>query len=80
MDPQRLKDAYERLQILDDRLTYRLRQRPVNRGNTEQLEDRVRDLSEYVVDLKEILNELFLSIASKPKPAANPAGPPEAAN
>jgi hypothetical protein len=74
MDPQRLKDAYERLQILDDRLTYRLRQRPANRGNTEQLEDRVRDLSEYVVDLKEILNELFLAIASKPRPAAPPAG------
>lgn len=68
MDPQRFKDAYERLQHLDDRLTYKVRPRTGGMGHltVEQLEDRHRDLANYVLEIKEVMQELFLSIAGKP--------------
>ena len=70
MDPQRLKDAYQKLQMLDERLTYKVRPKPggaLTRPNPEQLEQSLRDLATYTVELKEILQELFLSIAGKAK-------------
>jgi hypothetical protein len=69
MDPQRLKDAYQRLQGLDERLTYKIRPKPggtMTRPQPEQLEQGMRDLATYTVELKEILQELFLAIAGKP--------------
>jgi hypothetical protein len=74
MDPQRLRDAYQKLQVLDDRLTYKVRPKPggsLTRPNPEQLEQSLRDLATYTVELKEILEELFVAIATKP---AGPAG------
>lgn len=71
MDPQRLKEAYKKLQTLDDRLTHRVRPRPgggLTRPSPEQLEQSLRDLASYTVELKEVLEELFLSIAGKPRP------------
>ena len=48
MDPQRLKDVFERLEALDDRLGHRLRARGgPSRGSLEQVEDRVRDLARF---------------------------------
>lgn len=68
MDPKRFKQAYERLQILDERSTYRVRMQPGrSRMTLEQLEDRCRDLAQYTVELKEILDELFKAIASQPE-------------
>jgi len=70
MDPQRLKDAYQKLQMLDDRLTYKVRPKAggaLTRPNPEQLEQSLRDLATYTVELKDILQELFLAIAGKPK-------------
>jgi hypothetical protein len=70
MDPQRLKDAYQKLQMLDERLTYKVRPKPggaLTRPNPEQIEQSMRDLATYTVELKEILQELFLSIAGKAK-------------
>jgi hypothetical protein len=76
MDPQRLKDAYQKLQMLDERLTYKVRPRPggaLVRPTTEMLEQTVRDLAAYTVELKEIVNELFLAIAAPPsKPSDRP--------
>ena len=69
MDPQRLKDAYQKLQSLDERLTHKIRPRsggPLVRPNPEQLEQSLRDLSSYTVELKEVVQELFLAIAGKP--------------
>lgn len=69
MDPQRLKDAYQKLQSLDERLTHKVRPRaggPMVRPSPEQLEQALRDLAYYTVELKEVVHELFLSIASKP--------------
>lgn len=70
MDPQRLKDAYQRLQSLDERLTHKVRPRSagsLSRPTQEQMEQSLRDLATYTVELKEIVQELFLSIAGKPK-------------
>ncbi len=69
MDPQRLKDAYQKLQTLDDRLTHKVRPRSggsLTRPSSEQLEQSLRDLATYTVELKEVVQELILAIASKP--------------
>jgi len=65
MDAQKLQSVYHRLDNLDERLTHRVRPRqPSNMGrlNPRQLEDRVKDLSEYTVELKEIVGELVASL------------------
>jgi hypothetical protein len=69
MDPQRLKDAYQKLQSLDERMTHKVRPRAggaLVRPSQEQLEQAMRELAAYTVELKEVVHELFLSIASKP--------------
>ena len=67
MDAKRFKEAYEKLQILDDRSTYKVRPRSgsLSHATIEQLEERHRDLANYTIELKEILDELFLAIGSK---------------
>jgi hypothetical protein len=69
MDPQRFRDAFARLQVLDERLTHKvrpLRSRPLTRPTADRLEAELRDLAEYTVEMKEILAELFQAIGSKP--------------
>ena len=69
MDPQRLKDAYQKLQSLDERMTHKVRPRAggaLVRPSPEQLEQALRELASYTIELKEVVHELFLSIASKP--------------
>jgi hypothetical protein len=68
MDPQRLKDVYERLDLLDDRLGHRLRHRGAGpaRLTLEQLEDRVRDLTTYTTELRELVSDLIQAIAARP--------------
>jgi hypothetical protein len=70
MDPQRLKDAYQKLQSLDDRMTHKVRPRSGSlvRASTDQLELAVRELANYTVELKEVVDELFQAIASRPRP------------
>jgi hypothetical protein len=70
MDAQRLKDAFQKLQLLDERLTYKVRPKPgatLSRPTSEQLEQSLRDLAAYTVELKEVVQELFLAIAGKAK-------------
>lgn len=69
MDPERMKEAYERLRVLDDRLTYQVRPSrggSLVRAGTEQIEDRLRNLAEYTVELRAIVEELFLALGSRP--------------
>jgi hypothetical protein len=69
MDPNRFKEAYARLETLDDRLAHRIRSRSVRARSTptiEGLDERVRDVAEYLLDLKDIVRELMLAIAAKP--------------
>ncbi|HEV3458056.1 MAG TPA: hypothetical protein VHG32_15935 [Thermoanaerobaculia bacterium] len=71
MDAQRLRDAYQRLQSLDDRLTHKVKPRsggPLVRPSPDHLELALRDLATYTVELKEIVEELVLAIAGRPKP------------
>lgn len=70
MDPQRLKRAYAKLRSLDERMTFKVRPRPgggLSRTGTEQLEEKMRDLANYTIELKEVVQELMLAIGSKPK-------------
>ncbi len=72
MDPERFQAAYQRLQNLDERLAHKVRPRShasLSRASHEQLEDRVRDLAEYTLELKEVMDEMFQAIAAAP-PAA----------
>jgi hypothetical protein len=68
MDPQKLKEVYEQLEALDDRLGHRLRGRGgPSRLSQEQLEDRLRDLVTYTSELRELTRDLVLCFA---KPVA----------
>lgn len=71
MDPQRLKDAYQKLQLLDEMHTHKVKPRvggALVRPSQEMLEQQMRDLASYTVELKEVVQELFLAIAGRPKP------------
>lgn len=70
MDPERLKQAYAKLQSLDERMTYKVRPRTggsLTRASADQLEERHRDLATYTVELKEVVQELIMAIGSKAK-------------
>jgi len=67
MDPNRLKDAYQQLEALDDRLTHKVRPRAGTISPTaDQIDARLRDLAAYTIELKEILREFMLAFAKKP--------------
>lgn len=73
MDSQRFRDAHERLEQLDARLTHRVRPRSsMQPPSAEQLAEQMRELQSYTVELKEILRELFGAIAGRPE-AGRPA-------
>ena len=73
MDPKRLKRAFQKLESLDDRMTYKVRRGSgsLSRLTVEQLEERHRDLAEYTVELKDILRETILAVGSRPKPPSS---------
>jgi hypothetical protein len=77
MDPQRMKEAYQKLQGLDERLTHKIRPRSggsMTRPSAEQLEQGMRDLATYTIELKEVIQELFLAIAGRPQQGPPPGG------
>jgi hypothetical protein len=72
VDANRFKEAYARLEVLDDRLTYRVRSRSVKARSAptiEQLDERLRDVAEMLLEVKDVVRELMLAIASKPQAA-----------
>jgi hypothetical protein len=79
MDPQKMKDAYQRLELLDDRLTYKIRAgtRTTIQPGPDQINAKVKDLAEYTLELKDILQEFILAFASRK--AAPAPGPPTSA-
>lgn len=65
MDPQKLKDVYERLELLEDRLGHKLRSRPgPSRASAEQLEDRIKELVVYTTELRELVRDFVLCFAN----------------
>jgi hypothetical protein len=70
MDPQKMKAAWDHLEHLDDRLTYKVRSKncsSLRSPGMEQLDERLRELSEFTLELKEIVRELFLAMARNSK-------------
>ncbi len=68
MDSKRFKKAWTHLESLDDRLTHRIRYKNETSRmapSNEALDERLRDLARYSLELKEITRELFLSLARK---------------
>ena len=70
MDAQRLKEAFQKLEALDERLTYKIRPRSVQlRSPTaDQVDDKLRELAGYTIELKEILREFMLAFARRKRP------------
>jgi len=68
MDAQQIKEVYERLELLDDRLGHRLRHRGGGPGrlSLDQLEDRVRDLTAFSTELRDLVRDLIQAIAARP--------------
>lgn len=69
MDPQRFKATYQRLKALDERLTHKVRPRgggSFARPGIEQIEEKLRDLAQYTVELREIVEEMMVAIAAAP--------------
>ena len=71
MDPNRFKETFAKLELLEDRLSYKVRSRSIQNRSAEpeKLDERVRDLAEMVLELKDVVRELMLSIAAKPPTA-----------
>lgn len=75
MDPKRFKDAYDRLQYLDDNLTYKVRRHGRTRLHSpslEEVDDALKTLGDFTTELKDVVRELFLAIGSKPKTEDGP--------
>ena len=76
MDPQRMKAAYQQLESLEDRLSYKIRPRPTNISpSVDQVDAKLKDLANFTLELKDILREFMLSFATRPQP---PGGAPRA--
>lgn len=68
MDAKRFQEAYERLKVLDDLYTYKVRPRrggSMGHMTLEQLEEKQRDLAEFAIGIREVVEQLFEAIATK---------------
>lgn len=66
MDPDRFRAAYNRLQALDENSTYKIRPRTdMHRPTLEDLDTRGRELAQYTIGLREIVEELMQAIAGR---------------
>ncbi len=69
MDGQKLKEVYERLEQLDERLGHKLRARPgPSRLTGEQIEDRLKEVVEYTSELRALVRDLVLCFARPQAP------------
>jgi hypothetical protein len=68
MDPKKFKEAYQRLESLDDRMSHKIRPRSRSMAGVtaDQLEDKMQDLAKYTLEIKEVVRDLFLAIAAQP--------------
>lgn len=75
MDPQRFKDAYQRLEYLDENLTYKVRRHGRDRLHSpsiEEVDEALKTLGDFTTELKDVVRELFLAIGSKPQGKNDP--------
>ncbi|MDX1631815.1 MAG: hypothetical protein R3234_08130 [Thermoanaerobaculia bacterium] len=70
MDPKRFKETYTKLELLEDRLSYKIRSRSVRSRSApsiDNLDDRLKDVAEFTLELKDVVKELMQAIAAKPQ-------------
>ena len=75
MDSKRLKEAYQRLETLDERLRYKVKPRPSGMASSptaDQVDAKLRDLATYTLELKDIMREFMLAFARVRKRPADP--------
>lgn len=75
MDPQKLKEAYQHLESLEERLGYRVSPRISGSRITptvDQVDARLRELASFTLELKDVVRELFLAIAARPSATPPP--------
>ncbi len=68
MDPNRLKEAYQRLEALDERLAYKIRPRSTASmvsPTAEQVDPKLKDLAEDTLELKDTMREAMLAFARR---------------
>ena len=72
MDSNRLKEAYQRLEFLDERLRYKIKPRAGTMASptADQVDAKLRDLATYTLELKDIMREFMLAFARQRKPEA----------
>ena len=72
MDTKRLKEAFQRLEDLDARLTYKIRPRSssgsLRAPTVDQVDARLRDVARYTIELREIMREFMLAFARVKRP------------
>ncbi len=70
MDSNRLKEAYQRLEALDERLRYKVKPRSSTMvsPSVEQIDAKLRDLATYTLELKDVMREFMLAFARVRKP------------
>ncbi len=70
MDSNRLKEAYQRLEALDERLRYKVKPRSSSMvsPSVDQIDTKIRDLANYTLELKDIMREFMLAFARTRKP------------
>ena len=69
MNAKQLAEVGQRLELLDERLTYKIRPRrqvSMSPASTQQLEERLKDLAEFSIELKELLQDLVRALGDEP--------------
>jgi hypothetical protein len=70
MDPNRLKEAYQQLESLEDRLAFKIRPRSsMTTPSMDQVDNKIKDLANFTLELKDIMREFMLAFA---KPGTAP--------
>ena len=79
MDPKRLKEAYQKLESLEERLAYKIRPHTGSMitPTADQVDAKLRDLANFTLELKDVVREFMLSFA-KPKAPGGGTPPPQA--
>lgn len=66
MDPERMKQAYQRLEALDERLSYKIRPKTsYTQPSADQINAHLNDVANFTLELKDIVRDLMMAFASR---------------
>ncbi len=77
MDSTRLKVAFQRLEALDERLSYKINPRTTFSAvspTADQVDAKLRDVARYTLELKDIMREFMLAFARPRKSGGKSRG------